>query len=76
MSQPARESVKLRLDDELLSLADELKINLTLAAEEGIRQAVKAERERLWRIENADAIAACNEYVEQNGLPLAKYRQF
>ncbi|WP_438750898.1 type II toxin-antitoxin system CcdA family antitoxin [Pararhizobium sp. O133] len=76
MSQPARESVKLRLDGELLSLACGLKIDLTLAAEDGIKQAVKAERERLWRIENADAIAACNEYIEKNGLPLAKYRLF
>ncbi len=76
MSPPARKSVELRLDGELLSLASDLNIDLSLAAEDGIKRAVKAERERLWRIENADAIAACNEYVEKNGLPLAKYRQF
>lgn len=76
MSPPARKSVELRLDAELLSLASDLNIDLSLAAEDGIKRAVKAERERLWRIENADAIAACNEYVEKNGLPLAKYRQF
>ncbi len=76
MSPPARKSVELRLDGELLSLASDLNIDVSLAAEDGIKRAVKAERERLWRIENADAIAACNEYVEKNGLPLAKYRQF
>jgi antitoxin CcdA len=56
--------------------ARDLKINLSRAAEEGIERAVKVERERLWRIENAEAIAASNKYVEQHGLPLAKYRQF
>ena len=36
----------------------------------------REERERLWRIENAEAIAKQNEYVEKHGLPFAKYRQF
>lgn len=31
---------------------------------------------RKWLEENADAIKAWNDYVEQHGLPLAKYRQF
>jgi len=31
---------------------------------------------RQWLEENADAIKAWNDYVEQHGLPLAKYRQF
>jgi hypothetical protein len=36
----------------------------------------REERERLWRIENAEAIAKENEYVAKHGLPFAKYRQF
>ncbi|PCK84826.1 hypothetical protein CPT32_22005 [Rhizobium sophoriradicis] len=36
----------------------------------------RAEREGLWRIENAEAIAEQNEYVAKHGLPFAKYRQF
>ncbi|MBY5651321.1 type II toxin-antitoxin system CcdA family antitoxin [Rhizobium leguminosarum] len=36
----------------------------------------REERERLWRIENAEAIAEQNEYVAKHGLPFAKYRQF
>lgn len=31
---------------------------------------------RKWQEENADAIKAWREWVEKNGLPLAKYRQF
>jgi antitoxin CcdA len=37
---------------------------------------VKIERERLWRLENVEAIAEMNEHIDQNGLPLAEFRQF
>ena len=76
MSRPVRKPAKLWLNGELLFLVRELKIDLSLAAEDGIKRAVKVERERLWRIENAEAIQLENEYVEKHGLPLAKYRQF
>ena len=76
MAQPARKAANLSLDEGLVSQARELKINISRAAEDGIAKAIKAERERLWRIENAEAIAASNAYVEKHGLPFQKYRQF
>ena len=76
MSQLARKSANLSLDSNLVSQARDLKINISRAAEDGIKSAVKAEQERLWRLENAEAIAASNKYVEEYGLPLAKFRQF
>ncbi|WP_276119510.1 type II toxin-antitoxin system CcdA family antitoxin [Pararhizobium qamdonense] len=76
MSQLARKSANLSLDSNLVSQARDLKINISRAAEDGIKSAVKAEQERLWRLENAEAIRLENEYVEKHGLPLAKYRQF
>lgn len=33
-----------------------------------------SEAGRKWQEENAEAIASINEWVEKNGLPLAKYR--
>ena len=36
----------------------------------------RAERERLFKLENAEAFAASNAWVEKHGLPLVKYRQF
>lgn len=36
----------------------------------------RLERERTFKLENADAFASANAWVEENGLPLAKYRQF
>ncbi|MCC2613307.1 type II toxin-antitoxin system CcdA family antitoxin [Neorhizobium petrolearium] len=72
----ARKAASLSLDASLLSEARELKLDVSRAAEEGLARAVKAEKERLWRIENAEALKAANDYVEKHGLPLAKYRQF
>lgn len=37
---------------------------------------VISEAGRKWQEENAEAIKSMNEWVEKNGLPLAKYRQF
>ncbi|WP_117193950.1 type II toxin-antitoxin system CcdA family antitoxin [Rhizobium terrae] len=76
MPSAVRKPANLSLDSRLLSEARELNINISRAAEEGVASAIKAEKERLWRIENTEAIQAENEYIEKHGLPLAKYRQF
>ncbi|MEN3146417.1 type II toxin-antitoxin system CcdA family antitoxin [Neorhizobium sp. IRAMC:178] len=76
MPSAVRRPANLSLDSGLLSEARELNINISRAAEEGVARAVRAEKERLWRIENAEAIKAANEYVEKHGLPLARFRQF
>ena len=73
---PARKSVNLSLNKELLAEAKALDINLSRAAEEGIAVTVSAEKTRRWKEENREAIQGWNDYVEQNGLPLAKYRMF
>lgn len=39
-------------------------------------QALRAEKIRRWQAENRAAMDAQNEWVERNGLPLAKYRLF
>ncbi len=76
MPSTARKATNLSLDSALVEQARELKINISRAAEEGISRAIKAERERVWRLENAEAIRQSNEYVEKHGLPLAQYRKF
>lgn len=76
MSSSSRKAANLSLDSKLLTQARELDINLSRAAEDGIAKAVKAERERRWLKENAEAIDAYNEYIEKNGLPLEEYRSF
>ncbi len=71
-----RKAANLTIDGNLLAEARSLSVNISRAAEEGIANAVKVEKERRWKIENRDAIESWNEYVEEHGLPLAKYRQF
>ena len=78
MAQTSREQNGIpnvvEVDERLLLEARDLKLDVSQAAADGILRAVKAEKERLWKIENAEAIKAENDYIEKHGLPLAKYR--
>lgn len=76
MSIEARKQHDLTVSEALVAEAETLGLDITGAAEKGIALAIKAEKERLWKIENAEAIQADNDYVAKHGLPLAKYRQF
>lgn len=71
-----REPTNLSLDSQLVQDARSLGVNLSQAAEAGLRQAVSRAKAEQWKRENAEAIASYNAYVEANGLPLARFRQF
>ncbi len=76
MSIEARKPHDLTVSEALVAEAEALGVDITGAAEKGIALAIKAEKERRWKIENAEAIKASNDYVAKHGLPLAKYRMF
>lgn len=76
MSIEARKPHDLTVSEALVAEAEALGLDITGAAEKGIALAIKAEKERRWKIENAEAIKASNDYVAKHGLPLAKYRMF
>jgi len=71
-----RKAANLSIDSALLSEAKSLAVNVSRAAEAGIADAVRKEKERLWKQENREALESSNRWVEEHGLPLAKYRQF
>ncbi len=73
---PTRKPTNLSLDSALVEDARELGINLSRTCEEALRKEVSAERGRRWQEENKEAIAAWNEWAENNELPLDKYRAF
>lgn len=73
---PPRKPTNLSLDGELLKEARALGINVSRSAEAGIAEAVKRHKQQQWLQENAAALASSNAYVEEHGLPLARYRQF
>jgi len=76
MSIEARKPRDLTVSEALIAEAEALGLDVAGAAEQGIARAIKAEKERRWKIDNAEAIKASNDYVDKHGLPLAKYRMF
>ena len=64
-----RRSTRLTLDRDLLDEAKALGVNVSRAAEAGVLAAVKAERARRWKVDNAEAVAAYNKWIEENGVP-------
>jgi antitoxin CcdA len=71
-----RRPTNVTLPDSLLGEARELKINVSQACERGLAQAVAETKTQQWQAENQVAIEAWNQYTEQHGLPLARFRQF
>lgn len=76
MNAHSRKPTNLSLDSALLAEARALKVNLSRAAEEGVRAAVAAAKAEQWKAENAAALSSSNSYVEEHGLPLDGFRQF
>jgi antitoxin CcdA len=75
-STAAKKATNVSLAEPLLVEAKELRINISQAAEAGLAKAVSEKRAELWIAENAKAFECWNSYVEEKGLPLAKYRSF
>lgn len=71
-----RVKVNLTLDADVADTARALGLNMSRLAEAAISDASKLERNRLWRIENANAIGTYAEEVAKDGLPLTKFRSF
>ena len=76
VTKPLRKPTNLSLDSALLKEAKALGINVSRSAEAGIAEAVKRHKQGKWLKENAKSLASSNAYVEANGLPLARHRQF
>jgi antitoxin CcdA len=71
-----KKPTNLTLDQGLLSEARSFGVNLSQAAEAGLRQAVRDAKTIAWKRENAAALKSSNTWVDQHGLPLAKHRPF
>lgn len=71
-----RRAANLSLDPGLLAEARALGVNISRAAEDGLRSAVRAARAAEWQRTNAEALASSNAWADANGLPLAAYRPF
>ena len=56
--------------------AKALGINLSQTCERLLREVIRAEQSRRWAEQHAEFIDAYNKITEQDGLPLAQWRQF
>lgn len=74
--QAPRRPTNVTLSESLLREAKELGINVSQACERGLAAAVAEIKAQRWLRENRAAMDAWNDYVEQQGLPLAEFRQF
>ncbi|MDP3031004.1 MAG: type II toxin-antitoxin system CcdA family antitoxin [Rhodocyclaceae bacterium] len=75
-TEGTRRATNVSLSTQLLAEARALEVNISRAAEHGLAQAIAERRASLWLEENRAALESSNAFVEQHGLPLAKYRSF
>lgn len=72
----SKKATNVSLSHHLVEEAKSLGINLSRACERGLAEEIADARSAQWLEENREAIGAWNDYVENNGLPLARFRQF
>jgi antitoxin CcdA len=75
-TQTRKRATNISLSAHLLEDAKELGVKVSQACEQGLVLELKKAREAKWLAENREAIESSNAWVEKNGLPLARYRQF
>ncbi len=71
-----KRATNVSLSEALVAEARALDINVSRTCEAGLEREARQERARCWQEENAAGFEAWNDYVERNGVPLAKYRKF
>jgi antitoxin CcdA len=75
-AKSGKRAVNLTLSAEAVDMAKKLGINMSKTVDAWFTQEMKRQYWEQWREENREAFAAYNARIEQEGLPLAKYRTF
>lgn len=74
--QDKRKPTNLSLDAQLVATARARNVNLSRAAEAGIRTALRETAAQAWVAENRQALDSSNAVAEASGLPLRGFRAF
>jgi len=72
----AKRATNLSLSVDVLDAAKALGLNISQVCDNHLRDVVRREQARRWRVEHADFIAAYNATVEAEGLPLDEWKTF
>ncbi|WP_031436991.1 type II toxin-antitoxin system CcdA family antitoxin [Methylobacter tundripaludum] len=71
-----KKATNITLSSDILTETKALGINISQSCDQLLRELVRNERERRWLQNNADFIAAYNQIVADEGLPLDSSRWF
>ncbi|MFM2371311.1 MAG: post-segregation antitoxin CcdA [Pseudomonadota bacterium] len=71
-----RKATNVSLHAGMVDEAKRLGINVSRACEAGLIAEIAKAHAQQWHKDNAAALVSSNEWVERNGLPLAKFRHF
>jgi len=71
-----KKATNITLSSDVLTEAKALGTNISQSCDQFLRELVRNERERRWRQDNADFIAAYNKTAADEGLPLDSWRSF
>ena len=71
-----KKATHITLSSDVLTEAKALGINISQSCDQFLRERVRNERERRWQRDNVDFIAAYNQSVTDEALPLDAWRSF
>ena len=71
-----KRATNLTLSSDVLDEAKRLEINLSKVCDDYLREFVRREQERKWRLDHAEFIEAYNASISAEGLPLDQWRSF
>lgn len=71
---PSKKATTLRINKNLLDEARSLNIDLSATLERALAERIREEKRKQWIAANREAIQACNELADKNGLFSDKWR--
>jgi len=75
-TEAPKKPANLSLNNDLLSKARKLNLNLSATLEEALTEQLKQKRRELWRKQNAKAVQAYNRFVEKQSVFSDELRSF
>ena len=75
-SRSTKREVQLQLNSKILDRAQELGMDVSETVDELLAEVVNKRYWERWNEDNKEAIAAYNERIEREGIPLGRYRTF
>ena len=71
-----KRATNVSLNASLLEEAKSLGVKISQACERGLEEEIRKRRVEAWLKETQEAIDSSNKFVEENGIPLSRYRNF